>query len=345
MHAALQSLIELDQVNQEIGRLTDEIAGLPKRMAAIETKLARAKSQVEAAQASIKNYEASKRKHESEIQDWQQKILKYKEQQSSVKTNEQYKALIHEIEFAEKAIGDIEEKILIGMESLDVLQASLKAAQDELRADQAEVEQEKEHARAVTAEDEKKLAELNARRKELRAGVDQGLLATFERVASKRKNAIAAVFDQKCTACNVVLRPQRYQELLAGADVILCDSCNRLLYIDPEHKAATAPKKASGPERAWYYQPGANEDEPGKFLFFTNLKASCSLHSFDAGSGQSLQYEARKKTSFQEAFADVLATAKHLHAQFVPEESDAYLDPEALEELQLQAHIAPGALR
>ena len=345
MNAALQSLIELDKINQEIGRLTEEIAGLPKRMAAIETKLARAKSQVETAQTAIKNYDASKRKHESEIQDWQQKIVKYKEQQSSVKTNEQYKALLHEIEFAEKAIGDIEEKILLGMESLDGLQAGLKAAQDELKADQAEVEQEKEHARSVTAEDEKRLAELNARRKELRSSVEESLLATFERVATKRKNAISEVIDQKCTACNVMLRPQRYQELITGSDVIVCDSCSRLLYVDPEHQAATAPKKPSGPERAWYYQPGASEEDAGKFLFCTNLKASCSLHSFDAGSGQTLQYDSRKKTTFQEAFADALATAKHLHAQFVPEETDEYLDPEALEELQLQAHIAPGALQ
>jgi predicted nucleic acid-binding Zn-ribbon protein len=345
MNAALQSLIELDKVNQEISRLTEEVAGLPTRMAAIETKLARAKGQVETAQAAIKDYEAGKRKHESEIQDWQQKIVKYKEQQSSVKTNEQYKALIHEIEFAEKAIGAIEEKILVGMESLDTLQASLKAAQDELKADQIEIENEKEHARAVTAKDEKKLAELNTRRNELRSKVEPDLLATFERVAAKRKYAIAEVFDQKCTACNVRMRPQRYQELLSGTEVLVCDSCSRLLYVDPAHQAATAPKKPSGPERVWYYHPGATAADPGRFLFFTNLKASCSLHSFDAGSGQTLQYETRKKTAFQEAFTDLLAGAKHLHAQFVPEESDEYLDPEALEELQLQAHIAPGALQ
>jgi predicted nucleic acid-binding Zn-ribbon protein len=345
MNPALQSLIELDKINQEIRRLTEEVASLPKRVAAIETKLAGAKTQVESAQIAIKNYETGKRKHESEIQDWQQKITKYKEQQSSVKTNEQYKALIHEIEFAERAIGDIEEKILIGMESLDGLQAGLKAAQEELKADQLEIEQEKDHAHTVTAEDERKLAELNRRRNELRAGADQGLLATFERVSAKRTNAIAEVIDQKCTACNVMMRPQRYQELITGNEVLVCDSCGRLLYVDPEHQAATAPKKPSGPERSWYYQPGATADDPGKFLFFTNLKASCSLHSFDAGSGQTVQYDSRKKTTFQEAFADALASAKHLHAQFVPDESDEYLDPEALEELQLQAHIAPGALR
>jgi uncharacterized protein len=345
MNPALQALIELDKVNTEINRLTEEVAGLPKRFAAIETKLAGARSQVEAATAAIKNYEAGKRKHESEIQDWQQKIIKYKEQQSSVKTNEQYKALIHEIEFAEKQISDIEEKMLIGMESLDGLQASLKAAQDELKADELEIQQEKEHARAVTAEDEKKLAELNARRTELRSGVDDALLATYDRVASKRKPAIAEVFDQKCTACHVMMRPQRYQELLGGMEVIVCDSCSRLLYVDPEHQAATAPKKSSGPERVWYYQPGATEEDAGKFLFFTNLKASCSFHSFDAGTGQTIATDTRKKAIFQEAFAELLRTAQPLHVQFVPEPDEEYLDPETLEELQLQAHISPGAVK
>src|SRR5207244_7161176 len=97
-------------------RMNDEVDGLPKRVAEIESKLAKAKSQVEAATAAIKKQEADKRKHESDIQDWQQKIVKFREQSNSVKTNEQYKALMHEIEFAEKQIGGSEEQILIGME-------------------------------------------------------------------------------------------------------------------------------------------------------------------------------------------------------------------------------------
>ena len=119
MSPDLKNLIELDRIAQEIARLTDEIAQLPKVVAAIEAKLARAKSQVEAATKALKDQESQKRKFESDIQDWQQKISKFRDQSLTVKTNEQYKALMHEIEFAQKQISDCEEKILVGMEGAD----------------------------------------------------------------------------------------------------------------------------------------------------------------------------------------------------------------------------------
>jgi predicted nucleic acid-binding Zn-ribbon protein len=344
MNPALQTLIELDQVNLEIGRLADEVAALPKRVAAIETKLANAKFAVESATRALKDYETSKRKHESDIQDWQQKILKFREQASSVKTNEQYRALMNEIEFAEKHISDIEEQILIGMESLDGLQTELKAAQEELKADAVEVEKEKEHARSVTAEDEKKLAELNARRADLRGRVDGNTLAHFERVAGKRKNAIAEAFDQKCMACNVMMRPQHYNELLSGHELITCDSCGRILYVD-HAKQANVPKKVGGPERAWFYVPSPDPENLGRFVFCTNTKGNCTLLAFDAGTGQAVEKDTRKKAEYQTAFVDHLTSAQPLHIQFVPDNSEELLDAETLEELQLQARIAPGAVQ
>src|SRR5437868_11336974 len=153
MNADLAKLIELDKVNQEIARLRDEVAALPKRVADIEAKLNAAKSRVETDTAAIKTQEAAKRALESEIKDWQQKISKFREQSLAVKTNEQYRALMNEIEFAEKFISECEEKILIGMESNDALQADLKASQQELALDIKEGESETQHAQSVPAAD------------------------------------------------------------------------------------------------------------------------------------------------------------------------------------------------
>src|SRR5947209_12393451 len=143
MNPDLEKLIELDKVSQEISRLKDEVAALPKKVAEIETKLSAAKAQVDAAKAAIKGQEANKRKFESDIQDWQQKISKFREQSLAVKTNEQYKALMHEIEFAEKHIAECEEQILVSLESADGFNNALKTAEAELKFETAEIEKEK----------------------------------------------------------------------------------------------------------------------------------------------------------------------------------------------------------
>src|SRR5437588_372713 len=345
MNADLPKLIELDKVNQEIARLKDEVAALPKRVAEIEAKLNAAKSRVETATAAIKTQEANKRALESEIKDWQLKISKFREQSLAVKTNEQYRALMNEIEFAEKFIGDCEEKILLGMESNDALQADLKASQQESVLDIKEVESEKQHAQSVTATDEQRLAELRKEQQAVRQGIDSAALTLYERVAAKRKGAIAEAFEQKCMACNVMMRPQKYNELLSHSQLITCDSCGRILYHDANRAgAAKGVRLGKGQDRAVYY---IADPEPGRFMLFTNSKSGCTLRIFDAGGGQLIDKITKKKATFQEEFAEYLATGVSLRAESLDaaSESAEQLSAETLEELQLQAQIAPGPVR
>ncbi len=236
MNADLEKLIELEKVDREISRLSEEIAALPKRVAAIESKLADDKAEVEKAKAAIKANEASRRKHEADIQSFQQKIIKYREQSSSVKTNDEYRALMHEVEFAEKQISACEDKILEFMISLESEEKNLKAAEADLKTETAAVEKEKVEARNRTAEDEKLLVGLNQQRDVLRREVTDSALAHYDRVMRQRKTAIAEARDSKCQACYVMLRPQIWQELKMTQQMITCSSCGRILYYDPAHE-------------------------------------------------------------------------------------------------------------
>src|SRR6202142_1693622 len=155
----IENLLKLQVTDKEIRRLQDEIAEFPKRVAVIEQKLAGTKSQLEKSQASVNAEEAARRKYDPAITDLRGKISKYRDQSLDVKTNEQYKALLHEIQFAEKEIAATEDKILELMVNADARDKEVKAAQAEMRAEAAEIEKEKAAARERTAEDEKQLAE------------------------------------------------------------------------------------------------------------------------------------------------------------------------------------------
>jgi predicted nucleic acid-binding Zn-ribbon protein len=259
MNADLAKLIELEKVDREIARLTDEVAALPKRVAAIEEKLAEDKAAVEKAKTAIKANEAGRRKLEADIQGFQQKILKYREQSSSVKTNDEYRALMHEVEFAEKQISGCEDKILELMIALEAEEKALKTAETGLKEEAAAVEKEKSEARTRTAEDETLIAGLNGQRKELRGAVSDSALAHYDRVMRQRKSAIAEARDQKCMACFVMLRPQNWQELRSNEHIITCSSCGRILYYDPANEAPAPepPKKKSKARSA----PSGNEAE------------------------------------------------------------------------------------
>jgi uncharacterized protein len=249
MNADLQRLIELEKIDKEALRLTEEVASLPRRVAAIEAKLAEHKAAVEQAKARVKSNEASRRQNEADIKGFQEKIAKYRSQSSSVKTNDEYRALMHEVEFAEKQISACEDKILELMIGLENDEKALKVAEAELKTEAADVEKEKAEARVRTAEDEKLLAGLNGKRDELRAGVDYSALAHYDR-------------DQKCMACFVMVRPQIWQEIRTNEQIITCNSCGRILYFDPASEpVAPEPVKKKSKARAAEAEAEAEQPE------------------------------------------------------------------------------------
>ena len=252
MNVDLEKLIELEKVDREIARLSEEVSALPKRVTAIEARLADHRAAVEKAKTDIKANESSRRKLEADIQGFQQKIIKYREQSSSVKTNDEYKALMHEIEFIEKQISGSEDQILELMIAMEAQEKALKAAEADLKIEAAEVEREKVEARTRTAEDEKLLAELAIRRNALRSEVSDSALAHYDRVMRQRKSAIAEARTQKCMTCFVMLRPQIWEEIKTNEQIITCSSCGRILYYDPANEPPPPPpeqpkKKSKAP--------------------------------------------------------------------------------------------------
>src|SRR5438477_5714527 len=180
MSPEIEHLISVQHTDQEIQRLKLEIAELPRRVAVIEERLAGTKASLEKARATVKTDEAARRKYETAITDLRGKISKYRDQSLDVKTNEQYKALLHEIQFAEQEITANEDKILELMVTAEAREKQVKAAEAELKEETAETGKEKTLARDRTAQDEKELAEWTAKRDGARGAVDPDLLRHYD---------------------------------------------------------------------------------------------------------------------------------------------------------------------
>src|SRR5437762_35954 len=129
MHPDLPLLMELQSVDQEIARLTAEIAALPRHLAQIEARLKAHVDQLENDKKTLAAHYKERKDNEREIGIIREKIVKYRDQMTSVKTNEQYRALQHEIDFAETGIRGHEDKILEKMVLDEELEGAVKKTQ------------------------------------------------------------------------------------------------------------------------------------------------------------------------------------------------------------------------
>jgi predicted nucleic acid-binding Zn-ribbon protein len=230
----LKLALRLQDIDNRIAELAREISSLPKHIAEIERKLETHERKLEADRAALTANHKDRKRFEGEIQVQQQKISKLKDQMLEAKTNDQYRAFQHEIEYCEKEIRTSEDSILDLMSESEPLERNVKSAEGALKQEKAQVEAEKQQARERTARDQKELGELQAERKSIAVQMTPKVLDSYERVRKMRRGiAIAEAVDGRCSQCHIALRLQFFQDLKRGEQVMNCESCNRILYYNP----------------------------------------------------------------------------------------------------------------
>ena len=235
MHPDLQKLMELQQMDSEAKRLRDEMAALPKLVAQLEAKAKATAGQRVVVLDLIAKEEALRRRQESDVKDHQAKIDKIRKQLDAATSTTQVAAFEREIAFAQAAIGKLEDAELESMERSEQLDAQKLVADKAVAEAEAKHKQERERAIATIAADKTKLAEVEAARTAQRATIGEDALSTYDRISRAKGTGVAEALLQKCTACQMMLRPQRWNELRDREiqEMMTCESCGRLLWYDP----------------------------------------------------------------------------------------------------------------
>jgi len=228
------AVIRLQNLDNRITELTREIAALPKHIAEIEKKLHIHERKLEGDRAALLANQKERKGLEAEIQVQEQKISKLKDQMLSAKTNEQYRAFQHEIEYCEKEIRRSEDRILDLMAESEPLDKNMKSAEAALKEEKAQVEAETQQARERTAADQAALAELQGERKTIAGSVDPNIYRRYEMIRKHRGGiAVAEAADGRCSCCHMAMRLQFFQDLKRNEQVMFCESCGRILHYNP----------------------------------------------------------------------------------------------------------------
>jgi predicted nucleic acid-binding Zn-ribbon protein len=242
MHPDLEKLIQLQETERQIRYYLERIELLPKKLADLGEKLDNTLRSLKSNQDRLSKLALDKRRLEGTISDLEQKSSKYRVQLVDVKTNEQYKALLHEIEFNTNQVRKIEDEILVDMEEEEKLRKEAIQIERQLQRERALVETEKKAAEEAVEQDRAILAKLQNQRQSLMQSIDPKVLEIYTRIARFRKGvALAKATEDSCQACHVRIRPHVLSQVISGNSIVTCDSCHRILYWKAEAPYEVSP--------------------------------------------------------------------------------------------------------
>jgi predicted nucleic acid-binding Zn-ribbon protein len=237
----LQRLIELQDIESRAAVASKAIADAPGRIAALDALLQSATATLAAAKQALADNQTHRRSIDKDLAAAQQRQDKYKEQVMAVKTNEQLHAMQAQIKAVGEEVGQQEERILVSMMEADEITAAIKKAESALKAAQSKVATERATIESEVAAHHQTVAETNAAREKLIAALDnKNVVDTFKRIAKVRGTALARAEGERCTVCQVRLRPAVFTEVRKNDSIVQCDSCNRILYFIPPKPAEAA---------------------------------------------------------------------------------------------------------
>lgn len=238
-------LVRLQGLYDQIAEAIRERQTPPPEVRELQEANVERKAELEKLEQQVKTHEEELVLTRKKEEEWKLELEHFQRQKGMVTNEREFTAVISEIDYATKAL----EESATRHRELDEAVAALNNEIEERR--NARPEEEAAHKEVVeTWENRKnelkaKVHELVAEARSLEEDVLPKHRARFMRLLeSKRGTAVAAVVDGSCSLCHFALRPHLQQRVRRCEEIITCETCHRILYLEEITEASSAGESA-----------------------------------------------------------------------------------------------------
>ncbi len=226
----IDNLLAVHEVDLRILEMERELKDIPARKKDEETRIGAHRASLEAAESELMAGQASAKESELEIDGLKEKIVKLRQQQFEIKTNEEFRALEREVAAIEEKIRGVEDKELDIMEKIEALKGGVTESQESLKREEESLASDLKVFDERAGELEKELGAVKSERNEAASKVDPEWLSVYDRVLERKDDALVPLKDGVCGGCHLKLAPSISHAVLRQTEPVICDFCGRLLY-------------------------------------------------------------------------------------------------------------------
>ena len=232
----LEVLKQLQAIDGELFSFRKAQRQKPQELEQVMAEVAAQEGKVKAADERLKSLQLSQKEREVELQTHEANVKRLQGQLFQVKTNKEYSAMQREIETLKANNSLLEEIILKAFEEIDGA-AQVRQREQRLLAEQQErLRRERQRIEQELAALADQIAQREQRRQTVLPEVPRPALATYERILGIRDGlALVPLMNESCGGCHRRLPPQVINQVYLKADLVTCESCNRILYSDETH--------------------------------------------------------------------------------------------------------------
>lgn len=227
----LAQVVDLQDLDLEIAGLQREVQRIPREVADGEQLLNSSRGAWDQARERLAALEQLRRRKERELEDVTAEQRKRQGRLFEIKTNQEYAAVLKEIEGLKERRSKLEDEILGTFDDIEAAQSAVRDESARFQEREKNFQQERTTKEGELRRLQGELERVQEERRRQANRVEASLLQTYQRLLRSRGGlAVVPVKDGSCLGCHVALTPQTYNELRKGEVFVSCANCQRILY-------------------------------------------------------------------------------------------------------------------
>ena len=231
----IKRLIELQSMDFEAYRLKMDLKDKPSEIEALKEEFESKKSKLKSLEDQLKLILLKQKEFEGDLKSKEEGIVKADGQLMSLKTNKEYQAKLMEIESIKADKSLIEEKILLGMDEMDAARKAVETEKTVVAAFEKEFNLKKKQLEDAIAIAGDQLKVKESQRVRLTPDVRPDILSRYERVLQNKEGlGIVPVKNHACGGCFMHLTEQVIHQIKMNDQLVSCDQCARILYLEDD---------------------------------------------------------------------------------------------------------------